>query len=77
MGNTIYSADKKTYWIAYSDDLSVIHHGTMVVGQSLKTGQPNLFKTTVKNKWLDKLDEFGVTIETEEETESISEEPEQ
>ena len=76
MGNVIYSVDKETYWVAYNDDLSVIHHGTLVVGQSLKTGQPNLFKTTVKTKWLNKLAEFGVTIEIEEETKPVSEETE-
>jgi hypothetical protein len=63
MAHTVYSVDKLTYWIAYSNDMSTIHHGKLQIGQSLKTGQDNLYKTLVESKWLTKLDEFGVTLE--------------
>ena len=44
-----------TYWIAYSDDRTVVHYGKTEPEQSTTTGQPNLDTFLDINLWKEQL----------------------
>ena len=49
-----------TYWIARSEDNSVIHYGLVLIGDIMETGQPILESFTDKQEWIARLSELGI-----------------
>jgi len=57
-----------TYWIAYSNDNTILHHGITEPNQETITGQPNFEYNTDKQTILDRVIELGfesISFDTE------------
>lgn len=50
----------ETWWIAHNDDYSVIHYGSVEVGQIVTTGQPILDTYSTKDAWKTILAEYNI-----------------
>lgn len=59
---TLNSTEKTTYYILRNKDFSVIHFGSVNVGQSLSSGQEILEEFTDKNSLIDRLNEMNVVF---------------
>lgn len=57
---TIVPTDKTVYYILRSDDFSVIHFGSVNVGQTLSSGQEILEEFTDKDLLIERLNELNV-----------------
>lgn len=64
---TIIYPTQLTYYIAYSDNLSVKIAGEITPEQTLQTGQDNLYQTTDIEEFKLKLTEFNICYFPEEE----------
>lgn len=53
------------YWVATSNDLTVVHYGLTEHGMVTTTGQPNLETFDNEADYLARLTELGVTPEEE------------
>lgn len=57
----LINPQQTTYWIAYSNDKSVVHYGKTEPTQSTTTGQPNFDTFATKEFWETALlDEFNI-----------------
>jgi hypothetical protein len=63
--NEIKFPELKTYFIAYTD-YEVFGYGEVEPFQEMVTGQPNLYKTTNKEDYINELKKFNVTLPEEE-----------
>lgn len=55
-----YRDINKPFWIAHSDDLKVVHYGTLEEGTEVVTAQPKLLSYAKKSEWSNKLNELGI-----------------
>ena len=60
----------QTWWIAYSDTKDIVHYGKNNSGQ-LDTGQPNLQLFYTEQQWLNRLLQFGIVPENQQEIEKL------
>ena len=60
----------QTWWIAYSDTKDIVHYGQNNSGQ-LDTGQPNLQLFYIEQQWLNRLLQFGIVPENQQEIEKL------
>lgn len=57
-----YTVKVKTYFIARSEDNSVIHNGDVDAGVKIETGQPILEVTEDEQAYLDRCEELGIQL---------------
>lgn len=57
-----YTAKAKTYFIARSEDNTVIHNGDVDAGVKIETGQPILEVTEDERTYLARCEELGIEI---------------
>lgn len=59
---TLNPTDKTIYYILRSNDFSIIHFGTVNVGQTLSSGQEILEEFSDRNLLIDRLNELNVVF---------------
>lgn len=62
MSQILSGQTETVWWIAKSEDDSVIHYGTVDESNVVETGQPILESYDNENDWLIRLQQLGVEL---------------
>ena len=62
MSQILSGQTETVWWIAKSEDDSVIHYGTVDENNIVETGQPILESYNNENDWLIRLQQLGVEL---------------
>ena len=58
--------EKDTWFIAYTPDTDIVHYGFVSQGKQLDSGQPEIEYFDTEQAYIDRLNEFDITLEEDE-----------